>query len=261
MKKSLLPLAGITAAAMTLAAHGAVLISDDFESYSVGSSLGSAANWNIDNGAGAPTISNASDFGASNKFVNFNDANSSDFSSMVHTTKIDSGQTVTLSLDFIATDDQSINFGFSSSTTANQVLGNSLVARTSLTDGAISGTNSTSGFGSGFFSLNTAYELKMVLNDSGATVNYANRSLADNSYDVWIRDLNDTGSTYVGTGTFTTVAGGYYTAARSFNSPTPTYYIDNWVVEEGAIVSPIPEPRAALLGGLGLLALLRRRRQ
>ncbi len=247
-------------ATLALPASGANILFDDFESYTVGSNIHDQTNWNADNRAGNVTTQNTN-FGTSNKYAEIKDTSGTGFSSMVHKTKIESGQTVTFSLDFIASNDQGINFGFATSTAENQVLGSTNRAfSTSLTNGSIGGTNATGGFGSGFFALNAAYELKMVLNDSGATVNYAGRTLVDNSYDVWIRDLTVSGSTYVGTGTFDTVAGGYYSAARSFNGPTPTYYIDNWLVEEGAIVSPIPEPRAALLGGLGLLALLRRRR-
>ncbi len=76
---------------------------------------------------------------------------------MVHTTKIDAGQVVTFSLDFIAANDQGINFGFATSTAENQVLGSTdRVFSASLTNGSIGGTNATSGFEGGFFSLNTA---------------------------------------------------------------------------------------------------------
>ncbi len=34
----------------------------------------------------------------------------------------------------------------------------------------------------------------------------------------------------------------------------------SWLSSNAAINNPVPEPAAALLGGLGLLALLRRRR-
>lgn len=251
----------LTALTFVLPASAANILFDDFESYTAGDNISGETNWNADNRAGAPTTQDGNFFGATNQYAEINDGSTGGFSSMVHTTKIDAGQVVTFSLDFIAANDQGINFGFATSTAANQVLGSTdRVFSASLTNGSIGGTNATSGFGAGFFNLDTAYELKVVLNDSGATVNYADRSLAALSYDVWIRDLVDSGSTYVGTGTFTSVAGGYNSAARSFNGPTPNYYIDNWSVDEGALVSPIPEPSIILLSGLGSLLLLRRRR-
>lgn len=259
MKKRHLILS-LSAATLAFPASAANILFDDFESYTVGSNISGQTNWNADNRAGNVTTQDAN-FGTSNQYAEINDTSGTGFSSMVHTTKIASGQAVTFSLDFIATNDQGINIGFATSTAENQVLGSSdRTFAASLTNGSIGGTNATNGFGSGFFALNVAYQLKMVLNDSGATVNYADRTLAANSYDVWIRDLTASGSTYVGTGTFDSVAGGYNSAARSFNTPTPNYYIDNWSVDEGAIVTPIPEPSVALLGGLGVLALLRRRR-
>lgn len=250
---------GLMAAISLSSVNAASLLFDDFESYTAGSNLGAAANWNTDNRGGAPAISNNNDFGASNQFVDFSDGSTTGFSSMVSTTSIASGQAFTFSLDFIAANDQGISFGLSAGTAANNVLGSDRVLRANLTNGSISGENETNGFGSGFFSLNTAYQLKLVVNDSGATVDYAGRSVADNSYDVWIRDLTASGSTYVGTGTFTSAAQ-YHTVGRSFNAPTPTTYIDNWSVEEGAIVTPVPEPSMVLLSGLGSLLLLRRRR-
>ncbi|HSP42375.1 MAG TPA: hypothetical protein VLO11_05860 [Luteolibacter sp.] len=256
----------ILLACACLPANAANILSDTFDTYNVGTAINTTTNWNARSSAngGSVTVQGGDGFGTSNRYADFRDTSSATtngYSSMVHTTNIAAGQVVTFSLDFIAVNDQGINIGFATSSNESQVLGSTdRVFSASLTNGSIGGLNATTGFGSGFFTLNTAYELSMVLNDSGATVNYANRSLADNSYDVWIRDLTASGSTYVGTGTFTSVAGGYYSAARSFNGPTPNYLIDNWNVDEGALVSPIPEPRAALLGGLGLLALLRRRR-
>lgn len=240
-------------------AQGANILLDTFESYSAGSNVGAATDWSTDNGGGTTNVLAGNDFGPSNQFVSFNDANGTDFIGMVHNTTIDAGQAVTFSLNFIGKNDQGISIGFSAGTAPNQALGSDRILRATLSNGSISGDNATDGFGSGFFNLDTAYELKLVVNDSGSSINYANRSLADNAYDVWIRDLNDSGSTYVGTGTFTSAAQ-YHSVARSFNGPTPNYYFDNWSVDEGAIVTPIPEPSAALLGGLGALLLLRRRR-
>ncbi len=240
-------------------AIAATIFSDNFESYTTGNNVGASTNWNTDNGGGTTNILNSNDFGPTNKFVQFNDSNTGDFVCLVNTTTISAGQAFTFSLDFIGKNDQGISIGLSAGTAANQALGSDRILRANLTNGAISGDNPTNGFGGGFFTLNTAYELKLVVNDSGAAINYANRSLADNAYDVWIRDLADTGSTYVGTGTFTSAAQ-YHTVARSFNGPTPNYYFDNWSVDQGAIVTPVPEPTAALLGGIGLLLLLRRRR-
>lgn len=264
-RKSLLP-SVILLACAGLPAGAANLLSDSFDSYTVGSNLDAASGWNAraSGNGGSVTVQGGDAFGASNRYVDFKDASTattSGYSSMAHTTNIAAGQLVTFSLDFIAVNNQGINIGFATSSNSGQVLGSTdRVVVASLTNGSITGLNSTSGFGSGFFTLNTAYKLEIVFNDSGSAVSYAGRSLADNSYDVWIRNLTAEGSTFVGTGTFTSVAGGYYSAARSFNSPTPNYLIDNWLVQTGAIVTPIPEPTTALAGLLLGLGLLRRRR-
>lgn len=256
----------LLACLLTAHVQSANILSDDFEGYTVGTAINTTANWNArgSGNGGSVTVEGSDGFGTSNRYADFKDASSatsSGYSSMVHTTSINAGQLVTFSFDFIAVNDQQINVGFATSTNESQVLGSTdRVFSASLTNGSISGLNATNGFGSGFFTLNTAFELKIVFNDSGATVNYADRSVADNSYDVWIRDLTAAGSTYVGSGTFTSVAGGYYSAARSFNGPTPNYLIDNWSVDTGALVTAIPEPSITLLGGLGCLLLLRRRR-
>lgn len=249
--------------ALASSAHAASILSDDFEGYSAGSNLGAASDWNTRlRGLASDasyTISNTNDFGASNQFLEIVDGPDA-FASAVHTTVIPANQAVTFSTHFIAANDQNFRFGFSSGTDEGTTLGSDIVARVSFTNGEITSDNSTAGYGTGFFTLNIAYEFKMVLNDSGASINYADRSLADNSFDVWIRDLNDSGSTYVGTSSFTSAAQ-YHSAVRSFNAPAPTVYIDNWSVDEGAIVTPIPEPSSLGLLGLALGGLLLRRRR
>ena len=52
---------------------------------------------------------------------------------------------------------------------------------------------------------------------------------------------------------------GSQTLYLSFNNYRPAN-TDSWSVLDNVTITAIPEPRAALLGGLGLLALLRRRR-
>lgn len=250
----------LTACAITAGtANATVVLSDDFESYTANAAL-PTTDWDVRTTVPAATytILNSSEFGSPNQFVDFDDNTGSGFGNMIHKTSLAGGGAYTFSLDFIHTTSGSgIQFGFSAGADVGTALGSDTIARVSLNDGDITGTNSSSGFGTGFFNLNDAYELKMVLNDSGSNIDYAGRSLADNAYDVWIRDLTDSGSTYVGTGTFTTSTQ-YYTAARSFNSPTPTTYIDNWLVETGAVVTPIPEPGTLMLLGLGAFVMLRR---
>jgi hypothetical protein len=93
-----------------------------------------------------------------------------------------------------------------------------------------------------------------VLNNTGSPLNYnapdsVSTMLANDTADLWL------GTTKVWDGVSVQTASQSITDLKfSFSAGTATIGIDN------IVITAIPEPTAALLGGLGLLALLRRRR-
>jgi hypothetical protein len=93
-----------------------------------------------------------------------------------------------------------------------------------------------------------------VMNNTGSSLNYlaptsASTALANDTADLWV------GSTKILNGVTIQTASQTITDLKfAFTTGTGTIGIDN------IQISVIPEPSAALLGGLGMLALLRRRR-
>jgi len=106
--------------------------------------------------------------------------------------------------------------------------------------------------GSGItFANATNYSLHVVANGSGASVNYGSETLAAGTMDIYLNGvLVDDGVAV----TNSLSADGF----RIYSVSGTGVEIDDVILWNSA--EAIPEPSAALLGGLGLIALLRRRR-
>lgn len=247
-------------------APAAVLFSDDFESYTVGNvpTTGAGQNWaNATNTANSNVRvadqGTSAAFGNPNRFVNFNDTNntaSNRFQSNTHAAA--SNAVTTFSFDFFepSTGGNS-NMGVGYAINNSDLLSASLRQRITMNNGTISGLATT---GTNTYSLATAYRLFMIFNDTASPVSYQGGSIASGVADIWLRDA---GGAYVFVGTSNaentaTEETSYSVAFRSFANDIQNVYLDNVLFETGA--AAIPEPSAALLGGFGALALLRRRR-
>jgi hypothetical protein len=253
-----------------IAAQGAILFSDDFESYSPNSNIGTDT-WTLSTGvASYMTVRNqttATPFGTPNQYAQLADTGtaSSPVAQFIRLMSPQLGGTyntvTTLQFDFYEPTgggDQAMRFGFAGFDGTRLDLnagGNRAFA--SLNNGSIggvSGGNNTS------YSLDTAYTFFMILNDTAASVNYAGGSITAFTAHVWYEALGSGAPVFAGSIAAANAqnTSGYGIGFRTFNADLQEAWIDNVVVFEGA--AAIPEPTTALLGGLGMLALLRRRR-
>ena len=103
------------------------------------------------------------------------------------------------------------------------------------------------------FSNATNYSLHVVANGSAAAVTYGAETLAAGTMDIWLGGVKIDDGVAV---TSSLAATGF----RVYSVSGTGVEIDNVQLWDSA-VAIIPEPSAALIGGLGLLALLRRRRR
>lgn len=255
------PLLGILFLPAALA-PAATLLSDDFESVTVGTvpSTGwafatdtTAANVRVQD----QTVSAA--FGDPNRFVRFIDSNTTATARFQTGSYPAAANTVTtFSFDFFEPStggDNALGVGYAIN--GNDLTSGNLRVRVSLNNGVIGGLATTS---NASYAVATAYRLFMVFNDSGAPVDYQGGTIAAGVADVWLRDSAG-GVQFVGTVNPTntgTAETGYSVGFRTFGTDIQTMYLDNVLFETGA--AAIPEPSAVLLAGMGALALLRRRR-
>lgn len=141
------------------------------------------------------------------------------------------------------------------------------------------GDNSTSNFYARTYIKSSGAGFQMALGTSSGTAIYGTTVLDFNTlytilarYDFVTGSLNDTGALFVNPTTTDGAGNTAYVAATTIGTDAtsissvslrqgstnnaPTVTVDNIIVS----ITPIPEPTVALLGGLGLLTLLRRRR-
>lgn len=99
----------------------------------------------------------------------------------------------------------------------------------------------------------------MIFNDTASSISYAGGTIAASDAHVWLEPLGSNNYTFAGTATATNdQTTSYRVGFRSFNAPLQEIWVDNYELHDAALA--IPEPSIAVLGDLGLLALLRRRR-
>lgn len=250
-----------------LSAHGAVLFSDDFESYTAGNNIGTSV-WT--EAAGVSTYMTARDeststtFGTPNQYAQLADVGggSNQFLRLLSSTEIDAANALTtLSFDFYEPTgggDSVMRFGYAGNDGTRYDLnggGGRLVS--TLNNGTIGGVSG----GSNTYSLDTAYSMYMIFNDTNASVSYAGGSIAAFTAALWLEELGTGSFVFAGSASASNSQdlGGYRIGFRTFNAEVQTLLVDNVSLFEGA-PSAIPEPTTTLLGALGMLALLRRRR-
>ncbi len=134
----------------------------------------------------------------------------------------------------------------------------------SLNNGTLNATNATAV--SNAYALNSFYAMDIVGNESGASVNYEGKSLANNRYDVWLTDSSGSSSLVLSDVLFRstgeTLDSFFF---QTFSSAQQEIYYDNLTItdNEAVVIGVIPEPAtsALLLGGtLAFGAMFRRRR-
>lgn len=247
--------------------QAAVLFNDDFESYAPDTTISANANQWV-NASGLASYRTVRDsptpFGASNQYLQLADVGSSATTGDGQFIRLQSkeitgasGAVTTLSFDF---------YEPSTGGNGNMIVGysrlggdlNSAGRRLSfnLNNGNVTGLTTTV---SNTYSLDTSYTIFIIFNDTAAAVSYLGGTLDATSADVWLEEFGS--GTYVKAGTisaFNDQTASYRVGFRTFAAPVQEMWVDNFVLQEGALA--IPEPSAFLLAGIGAFAFMRRRR-
>jgi len=252
---------------LSLPAQGAILFSDDFESYSANSNIGTTIWTETTGRASYMTVRNettATPFGTPNQYAQLADTGggNGDFIRLMSPQLGGTYNAVsTLQFDFYEPTgggNSVMRFGYAGDD-GNRLDLNSGGGRNvaTLNNGTIAGVT---GGVSTTYSMDTAYTIYMIFNDTASTVSYIGGSIAAFTAHVWFEQLGSGALIFAGSSTAANSqdTDGYAIGFRTFNAELQEVWVDNVVVFEGA--AAIPEPTTALLGGLGMLALLRRRR-
>jgi MYXO-CTERM domain-containing protein len=259
------------ALALVTSTHAATLLTDDFESRSLGA-LAQTSPWttvSLITSATATVTNSGTPFGSSTKYLSLSDPSDA-APTQTSSIRIQSGNITeayntltTLKFDFYEPAGGASVLRFGYALASSDLNGTGSRINLTLDDGTISGTGFTSS-GNNTYSLTTAYTIYVIFNDTASGINYGGGTVAAGSADVWFEVLGNGAQTFAGTALVQnslTPTTSYRVGFRTFTGDVQDMYIDNVSLFEGAAaIVPVPEPGAALLGGLGLLALLRRRR-
>lgn len=252
------------------AAHAAILLSDNFETYSAGNQLGTSGTpWTrTDNKTAKSTMfvrddGTAAPFGASNQYLELVDTGT--VTSPGEYLRIQSGTytqasnaLTTLQFDFFEPIGGGSNFGFGFAMTNNDLNTAGSRLRLTLNDGTIGGSGFTAANNS--YSLNTAYTIYVIFNDTVSGTVYDGGTVAAGTADVWFSLLGGGSMTFAGSAAVqNSQAASYSVAFRTFNGDVQDMHIDNVSLFEGAAV--VPEPSTGCIALLGSLLLLGRRRR
>lgn len=140
---------------------------------------------------------------------------------------------------------------------ANAFSGTQYTAAYQITNGTFqvrtgTGTGTWSNVGTTVLGASTSYDISVVFNGSSSEVSYGSGSIAAGSTDIYLN-----GSLL---GNFDITDNVDVSAFKIYTQTSGgSFEIDNVLLQNEA-VAPIPEPTTALLGALGLLGILRRRR-
>lgn len=254
--------------AMMHSTSAAILLSDDFESYTAGNQLGTNATWaTVANNTANSTKfirdeGTATPFGSPNQYLELRDTGSNttpaEYLRIQTTTQTAaSAELTTIQFDFFEPTGGSNNLGFGLAMTNNDLNTGGSRIRLTLNNGTIGGTGFTASSNS--YSLNTAYTMYVVFNDTASAVSYDGGTVAAFTADVWFQSLSGGGLVFAGSADAqNNQTASYSFVFRTFNADQQSMNVDNFSWYEGA--AAIPEPSSALMGGLGLFFLLRRRR-
>jgi len=251
-------LVAILATALSHAASGAVLFSDDFESYSANSTLTTSGPWGTASTVTAPIIvrdeATATPFGSPNQYLDFNDNDGSSVRVQSPDLIAASGALTTLSFDFNEPSTGgagSLIVGYANQGADLNTAGRRLVVN--LDDGFVTGLSTPA---ANTYSQDASYTIYMIFNDTASPASYAGGTVAAGSADVWLQPSGGA-AVFAGTRTsYNTQTVSYRVGLRSFSSNQQQVLVDNFSLVEGAV----PEPASLILLGLGALTLVRRRR-
>ncbi len=233
------------------------LFSDDFES-------GNLSKWSI-NTTDISVTSSSLPFGASNQSVFYNDdgtVNSGGDFLFKDLPAIDGIGTI-MSFDYYEPDDGNsadLNLGYTATTDLNNI--DTAGWWLKLNDGAITFFSGEVAAGTKTYSLDTAYRVYVVVNDTASAFSYSApagdaQNIASGEFDVYFQDLSTLTVTYAGTGVNDNTDAVSRFGFRNFNTGNQVVYLDN------VVISTIPEPAqfALLFGGLALILGVMRRRK
>jgi len=246
--------------ALAAPAQGAPIISDGFESYTVGVNVPTSGSpWAETRGR--ETVrdeTTATPFGSTNQYVEISDTVTGNFARLQTSDQTAaSAAMTTFSFDLYEPSSgggDSIQFGYALQ--GDQLNTGGSRVRFSLDDGTV---GSVAG-GSNTYSLDTAYRVYVIFNDTASSQTYQGQTIAAQEADVWLQQSGSAAPVYAGSAVATnTQTASYRVGFRTFNGTLQEIWIDNVSLDTGAAIT-IPEPASLALMGLGSLLIASRRR-
>ena len=244
-KQSLALLTAAVSGGMACSAFAADLFFDDFESYSANSTV----VW--DTVGGSTTLRTVRDeatdtpFGTPNQYGELADTTTSYVRIQSPNIAAASAAVTTLSFDFYEPStggSDSIGFGYAMADDQLNSGGSRL--RLNLDNGTIGGVTG----GTATYSLDTAYTIRVIFNDTASPVDYAEGTVAAGTADVWLEALGSGTLVFAGTAEVTnSQTASYRIGFRTFTSPTQTLLVDDVALASG-VVLPGGPPIIAVSG-------------
>ncbi|BCX47751.1 hypothetical protein HAHE_16590 [Haloferula helveola] len=244
MKSHILtPVAVLSTCCFLSSSAHAALFSEDFESYTPDAGLDTSGPWNqVAPGAGTATLFvrddlTATPFGASNQYLEYDDNDATSGGSVrVQSPNFAeaSGAVTTFVFDFYepsAVSGGSLIVGYANEDADLNGAGQRLAVN--LNDGAVTGLSTVAAAGSDTYSLDTAYRLYVIFNDTGSSVSYTGGSVAAGVADLWLEEIGGS-LTYVGTkDASNSQTAAYRVGFRSFSSTIQQALFDNVFLYQG----------------------------
>lgn len=248
------------AIALPIQISNAVTIIEDFEGEADGVAIGSSNSVFTPSNTEVATFE-SSNVGLNGSYMRAIDASTTGALRVRTAASADPvGSVSTVSFDFIEPTGgggDSLRFGFIEGTGS---LGSSstIYNDSNFDDGTI-GVDGGSTGGSNVYSLDTAYRLFMILNDSASTISVRGTDIDPNTAGIFLSQNGGVTTIYAGftntTGTDT--VNGISTGFATTSTWQQEVLIDNYSFQSGVV---IPEPSSLLLVSCGSLLVFRRRR-